>query len=1007
MGPPQENVFQAASENGSSTKFSLLNHTAAGEQEAAAGIRNAEPAVDKDSDFSGDDGERHSHDDVTEESAGSVIGVSISHVQTRLTSPLTPMAEKVATLESMGGMRQFDEDSDDTGKTTAGLFAKGEPGRRARAGVETMGASDLPREKQLAAPPSPWLPSPKRAPRSDASKNILRDLPAGTRPRSSSGPTGGGGKRFFPFSLPSIPKSPSLSSFGFPSLNSPLPFLPGHKGNPANGGSRLQVAKSEAPSNDSTVPVVSIAGTGNLPCKRSGSGLQSTIGVSTGTGNPAPEYPPSQISPVASRDIVGQQLEVPPVRHGRQDRPRPLRRATSDNSLSLRYTLSRVSSLGDDSKFESVHSQVNSRFKAIRDSFHDTNFTFPSMPSINISLKADGSIKKKRTITPITVGVTQGGSTLPELSDAHLDSQAKATDTPRLSDNGMNRGLLNALDKLTGDAVIMGGYRGSKLRSAKSPYHRVWIPIKVGLNLRKVDLEVGLSPEDEENMEETIVPGGMLTHIGPVDISRRLLKRLQQCENARNGRLRVWDYGYDWRLSPHLLSMKLTKFLEGLPSNAGGLPPSERGALVIAHSLGGLITRHAVNMRPDLFSGVIYAGTPQSCVNILGPLRNGDEVLLSSRVLTAQVNFTIRTSFMLLPEDGKCFTDRKTKEEYPVDFFDVESWIKYRFSPCVAPPLPTSSSTISLGSLVGSVSGSLSSLSLSLKNRRDSYPERLGGPVLKDTHNTPTSGIVDSPRSGKVRTLAPQLGSKPHPSNMGSYSNTSVSTAVTISSEDAITYLRHTLAETLRFKQELHYRPEHGRNNAYPPLAVIYGKTVPTVYGARVLGRDGIMRADAYDDLAFASGDGVCLAREAMLPKGYQIVKCGRLTKEDEAATGSDEVEVRREDQDNINRFSRLHQRETLLEEELKAKQKDKEDLEEVSTELELADEDDLIPFKIGDSFVSLPLPEVQELLSKSTGRIDTDMERLEEKLEKVRGEMVELKVVLYARFGRSINLET
>ena len=43
------------------------------------------------------------------------------------------------------------------------------------------------------------------------------------------------------------------------------------------------------------------------------------------------------------------------------------------------------------------------------------------------------------------------------------------------------------------------------------------------------------------------------------------------------------------------------------------------------------------------------------------------------------------------------------------------------------------------------------------------------------------------------------------------------------------------------------------------------------------------------------------------------------LTKEDEAAVGN-ELEVRREDQDKINRFSRLHQRETVLEDELKTK---------------------------------------------------------------------------------------
>ena len=37
-------------------------------------------------------------------------------------------------------------------------------------------------------------------------------------------------------------------------------------------------------------------------------------------------------------------------------------------------------------------------------------------------------------------------------------------------------------------------------------------------------------------------------------------------------------------------------------------------------------------------------------------------------------------------------------------------------------------------------------------------------------------------------------------------------------------------------------------------------------------------------------------------------------------AVGKEDLEVRREDQDKINKFSRLHQREMLLEEELKSK---------------------------------------------------------------------------------------
>ncbi|KFZ10516.1 hypothetical protein V501_05163 [Pseudogymnoascus sp. VKM F-4519 (FW-2642)] len=131
------------------------------------------------------------------------------------------------------------------------------------------------------------------------------------------------------------------------------------------------------------------------------------------------------------------------------------------------------------------------------------------------------------------------------------------------------------------------------------------------------------------------------------------------------------------------------------------------------------------------------------------------------------------------------------------------------------------------------------------------------------------------------------------------------------------------------------------------------------------------------------------------------------LSKEDEAATGADEIEVRREDQDKINKFSRLHQRELNLEDELKAKHKEKEDLEDISNELELADEEDMIPYQIGDSFISLPLPEVQELLTTNSARIEEEVSVLEEKLGTIKEGMQELKVELYARFGRSINLET
>lgn len=80
--------------------------------------------------------------------------------------------------------------------------------------------------------------------------------------------------------------------------------------------------------------------------------------------------------------------------------------------------------------------------------------------------------------------------------------------------------------------------------------------------------------------------------------------------------------------------------------------------------------------------------------------------------------------------------------------------------------------------------------------------------------------------------------------------------------------------------------------------------------------------------------------------------------------------------------------------------------MEEVSNELELADEDDKVPYKIGDSFLNLPVSQVQELLGDATTKIDGEVGALETKLGTLREEMETLKVALYARFGRSINLE-
>jgi len=551
--------------------------------------------------------------------------------------------------------------------------------------------------------------------------------------------------------------------------------------------------------------------------------------------------------------------DIGPPEHSLQRPPlTPLRRSSSQPSF-LSYT----SSL-DEARFANVQSMTNARIKAIKDNFRGLS------PGNTIANAANA-------LSTYANSLNSALSSASPLANSESATSSIGPAPPPVKPH--------PLDIVEGDIVVMGGYRGSILREASGQKRRVWIPLRVGLNLRKVNLEIGLNDKDEESMSQRIIPDGMLTNIGPVDIGRRLLRRLRSGEGGGGKKhpRRVYEYGYDWRLSPHILSRQLIEYLETLPCNQGnsrGQPRQPgRGALVIAHSLGGLVVRHAINQRPELFSGVLFVGTPHHCVNILGPLRNGDTVLLSSRVLTAQVNFTLRSSYVLLPEDGHCFVDKKTGEKINMDFFDVNTWIDYALSPCVA----TVKSVSSLPSMNGGI-----------------------GEAVKDVAREGASVAT------RDRTLAPQMDSTSSTLNPFSHIPSFLEeTVCTLPTSETIPYLDRTLKaikqfkEELRFKPEIGYPPEKGKQSEtleappvpiihddeitsigssatvtpispsstvpgvsmeepgapierksvyYPPMAIIYANNTPTVKGARVDGIESISLDNVYDDLIFGAG---------------------------------------------------------------------------------------------------------------------------------------------------------
>ncbi|ODV97154.1 hypothetical protein PACTADRAFT_32641 [Pachysolen tannophilus NRRL Y-2460] len=117
-------------------------------------------------------------------------------------------------------------------------------------------------------------------------------------------------------------------------------------------------------------------------------------------------------------------------------------------------------------------------------------------------------------------------------------------------------------------------------------------------------------------------------------------------------------------------------------------------------------------------------------------------------------------------------------------------------------------------------------------------------------------------------------------------------------------------------------------------------------------------------------------------------------------------TEVLWEDQQKINEFSKLINRKDEFESDLNSLKQEKEYLDDVSMEIELIDDEELINYKIGDTFLLLKASRVIDRLSKDNEIIDLKIEKLSNEIDITEDRLTELKHVLYAKFGNSINLE-
>ena len=98
------------------------------------------------------------------------------------------------------------------------------------------------------------------------------------------------------------------------------------------------------------------------------------------------------------------------------------------------------------------------------------------------------------------------------------------------------------------------------------------------------------------------------------------------------------------------------------------------------------------------------------------------------------------------------------------------------------------------------------------------------------------------------------------------------------------------------------------------------------------------------------------------------------------------------------------------LKDELKARQNEIVTLKDATGDVEefqiTADDDEKIPFQIGEVFVLESPDVVLSLIETKKGEVEGSVKDIETKIDAVKGAMSDLKTHLYAKFGDAINLE-
>jgi prefoldin subunit 4 len=118
------------------------------------------------------------------------------------------------------------------------------------------------------------------------------------------------------------------------------------------------------------------------------------------------------------------------------------------------------------------------------------------------------------------------------------------------------------------------------------------------------------------------------------------------------------------------------------------------------------------------------------------------------------------------------------------------------------------------------------------------------------------------------------------------------------------------------------------------------------------------------------------------------------------------DVRMTAADKDKINRFSRLLSRRSDLTSVLARREKLRQLHEDAGDELVLVDDDERLQYNVGDVFFYDDKSEIESRIEETKSELDVEISDLRAQVEETTTEIQSLKTVLYAKFGKTINLE-